>query len=112
MEAGRVVKVAMPQADGVWTSRPAVLVKAFPPYGDWLMVGISGSLDLAVPDLDIPIGSNHPSFLSARLKYPGIIRLGHAHVVAADRIEGVIGALDPATLGLIKQRLAAFILSP
>jgi len=49
MEEGHIVRVAMPQADGEHKPRPAVLLKQFPPDGDWLMPGISGSLGRAVP---------------------------------------------------------------
>jgi len=87
-----------------------VLIASFPPYGDWLVIGISGSIGLAVPNLDIVIDQAHPSFAAARLGFPGIIRIGHAHVVPTGWIEGRIGSVDPETLHLVRERLAAHIL--
>lgn len=105
-----MVRVALPQSDGRHKPRPAVLIATFPPYGDWLVIGISGSIGLAVPDLDLVIDRSHPSFASARLGFPGIIRIGHAHVVPTGWIEGRIGSVDPETLIHIRERLAAQIL--
>ena len=111
MKAGDVVRVALPQADGQRKVRPALLVTAFPPYGDWLVLGISGSLGLEVAGLDVRIDEGHPSFAATRLGFPGLIRMGHAHVVPAVWIEGVMGRIDPATLELVRQRLAGHILA-
>lgn len=110
MKAGDVVRVALPQSDGQHKPRPAVLIADFPPFGDWLIVGISGSVGLAVPDLDIVIDRGHPAFDLARLGFPGVIRLGHAHVVPVTWIEGRIGSIDPDTLRQLRERLASWIL--
>src|SRR5690606_31436342 len=98
MKAGDVVRVALPQSDGQHKLRPAILVTSFPPYGDWLVVGISGSLGLEVAGMDIRIDKDHPSFVMARLGFPGLIRLAHAHVVPKAWIEGVMGSIDADTL--------------
>ncbi|MBK9148304.1 MAG: hypothetical protein IPM12_10890 [Flavobacteriales bacterium] len=74
------------------------------------MVGISGSIGLAVPDLEIVIDQAHPSFATARLGFPGVIRIGHAHVLPTGWIEGRIGSVESETLRLIRERLAAHIL--
>lgn len=110
MKAGDVVRVALPQSDGQHKPRPAVLLATFPPYGDWLVIGISGSIGLAVPDLDIVIDRAHPSYASARLGFPGVIRIGYAHVVPTGWIEGRIGSVDADCLRLIRERLARHIL--
>lgn len=110
MKAGDVVRVALPQADGKQKPRPALLVACFPPYGDRLVLGISGSLGLEVSGLDIRIDQDHPSYKNARLGFPGIIRMGHAHVVPSAWIEGVMGRMDDATLQLARERLAGLIL--
>ena len=110
MEEGQVVRIAMPQADGEHKPRPAILLKRFPPDDDWLMVGITGSLGRAVPDLDVLIDFEHPSFALTRLAYPGLVRMAHAHVLPVEQIEGIIGRIDPATLALIKKRFTEHIL--
>jgi len=110
VKAGDVVRVALPQADGQRKVRPALLLASFPPYGDWMVLGISGSLGLEAKGLDIVIDADHPSFSTARLGFPGLIRLGHAHVVPAQWIEGVMGRIDHGSLQLARERLARHIL--
>jgi hypothetical protein len=110
VKAGDVVRVALPQADGKQKARPAILLASFPPFGDWLVVGISGSLGLEVKGLDVRLDQQHPAFQSTRLGSPGIIRMGHAHVVPVAWIEGVMGRLDDPTLQLLRKRLADHIL--
>lgn len=105
------MRVAMPQADGENKPRPAVLIKCFPPDQDWLMLGISGSLGRAVPGFDVVIDHAHPSFATARLSYPGVIRLAHAHILSEEEVEGIMGKVDAATLALLKKRFADHILT-
>lgn len=112
MEAGAVVRTALPQADLARKPRPAILIKPFPPFGDWLVVGISSHVELAVDGLDVVIGPDHPSFRTTGLSYAGVARLGFAHIVPRKHIEGVIGRVDAATLQLIKQRFTEYIMHP
>jgi hypothetical protein len=106
-----LVRVALPQADNVRKPRPAILIKSFAPFGDWLVIGISSNVELAVPDLDVVIDAGHASFRSTGLNYAGVARLGFAHIIPKKHIEGVIGRVDAATLRLIKRRFTDHILS-
>ncbi len=112
MEAGSVVRAALPQADGVRKPRPAILIKSFAPFGDWLVIGISSHVELAVAELDVVIDAGHPSFGSTGLHYAGVARLGFAHIIPKKHIEGIIGRVDGATLQLIKKRFTDHILRP
>jgi hypothetical protein len=112
MEAGDVVRAALPQADRGRKPRPAILIKSFPPFEDWLVVGISSHIELAVEDLDIMIGPEHPSFRTTGLNYAGLARLSFAHIIPGKHIEGVISRVDKETLDLIKQRFTAYVLQP
>ena len=112
MEAGDVVRTALPQADSVRKPRPAILIKSFAPFGDWLVIGISSHVELAVADLDVVIDAQHQSFPSTGLSYDGVARLGFAHIIPKKHIEGIIGRVDAATLQLIKKRFTDHILSP
>ncbi|MEO8590064.1 MAG: type II toxin-antitoxin system PemK/MazF family toxin [Flavobacteriales bacterium] len=109
MEAGDVVRVALRQADGQYKPRPALLITQFPPYGDWFVCGISSSLHLAVPDLDVVIDAGHPDLAITRLGRPGVVRVGFANTIAERVIEGTIGSVSRDTLLLVRTRLAAFI---
>ncbi len=105
MEAGQIVRVCVPQADRVVKTRPVVLLKQFPPYGDWLVCGISKSIDIAVADLDIVLDEQHPDYALSRLDHPGVIRLGFLNAVSRYDVEGVMGRVSPSTYALIMERL-------
>ncbi len=40
MNEGDIVLIALPQADGQFKNRPALLLRKVPPFGDWLLRGI------------------------------------------------------------------------
>lgn len=111
MEAGSIVRAALPQADGLRKPRPAILIARFPPFDDWLLVGISSHLELAVPDLDVIIDPSDAGFADTGLNYAGVARLGFAHIVPKKSVEGVVGKVSKATLELIKKRFTDHILS-
>jgi len=112
MEAGSVIRAALPQADGARKPRPAILIKSFAPFDDWLVIGISSHVELAVADLDVVIGPGHPAFHHTGLSYAGVVRLGFAHIIPKKHIEGAIGRVDADTLQLIKKRFTDHILKP
>jgi len=105
MEAGQIVRAAVPQADRAMKARPVVLIKQFPPHGDWLVCGISKSVDSAVEGFDIVIDEAHPDYSSTRLAYPGVIRIGFLNAISRFEIEGAMGRVSPDTYALIIQRL-------
>ena len=41
MTEGDVVLTPLPQADGRTKPRPAILLRKMPPFGDWLVCGVS-----------------------------------------------------------------------
>ncbi|MCO6481369.1 MAG: type II toxin-antitoxin system PemK/MazF family toxin [Flavobacteriales bacterium] len=112
MEAGDVVRTALPQADMARKPRPAILIKSCPPFNDWLVIGISSHVELAVAGLDVILGPEHPSFQRTGLSYAGVARLSFAHIIPRKHIEGVIGKVDQGTLDLIKQRFTEHIMHP
>lgn len=48
MKEGNVVLTPVPQADGNIKNRPAILLREFPPYKDFLVCGVSTQLHQAV----------------------------------------------------------------
>ena len=46
MKEGDIVLTPVPQADGSIKNRPAILVREFPPYKDFLVCGVSTQLHL------------------------------------------------------------------
>lgn len=52
MKVGDIVLAQLQQADGQYKLRPVLLLKQFPPFGDWLVCGISSHVRHAVSDFD------------------------------------------------------------
>ena len=52
MTEGDVVLTPLPQADGRVKPRPAILLRRMPPFGDWLICGVSTQLHQQVPGVD------------------------------------------------------------
>ena len=109
MESGEIVRIAMLQADGKIKPRPAVLLKQFPPYEDWLICGISSSLGLEVEGFDVVIDAKHDDFAITKLRYPSLIRLGWLNVFPKNHILGRIGTLSGETHQLLLKRLADYL---
>ena len=70
MKAGDIIRIPLPQSDGIVKPRPVLLLKKLPPFGDWLVCGITSKLRHEVKDFDILITDNNPEF-----KYPPIRRI-------------------------------------
>jgi mRNA interferase MazF len=49
---GDIALASLPQSDGFIKPRPAVLLRQMPPFGDWLVCGISTQLHQRVVGLD------------------------------------------------------------
>ena len=99
----------LPQADGRTKPRPAILLRKMPPFGDWLVCGVSTQLHQEVAGFDEPIQPSHPDFRSSGLKAPSLIRLGYLVVLPAERLLGVLGSISSERHGRLLQRLAAFL---
>lgn len=52
MREAEIVLTPLLQADGVRKPRPALLLRELPPFGDFLVCGISTQLTQAVPRFD------------------------------------------------------------
>jgi mRNA-degrading endonuclease toxin of MazEF toxin-antitoxin module len=55
MKEGDVVLTPLPQADGQIKNRPAIILRGMPPYGDFLVCGVSTQLHQEVAGFDDPI---------------------------------------------------------
>ncbi len=73
MKEGDVVLAPLPQADGQVKNRPAIVLRTMPPFGDFLVCGVSTQLQQEVAGFDDPIGPNDPDFVATGLKAPSII---------------------------------------
>ena len=109
MNPGTIVKAYIPQSDGLYKPRPAVLIRKLPYYRDWLIVGISSKVHRTVADFDIVIDVSHPDFELSGLDRPSVIRCGWITFIPESRIEGGIGSLGPKTFDELQRRLTELV---
>lgn len=106
MKEGDVILTPLPQADGQVKNRPAIILRAMPPYGDFLVCGVSTQLHHEVAGFDDPIRPSDADFAASGLKAASLIRLGFLAVLPGSGLLGVIGSIDqPRHLRLL-DRLA------
>jgi mRNA interferase MazF len=110
MIEGDVALTPLPQKDGQSKPRPVILLRKVPPFGDWLVCGISTQLHQHVPGFDEIIEPSQPDFVASGLKAASLIRLGFLVVLPANRLFGVIGTVSRERLHRVQQRLATFLL--
>lgn len=109
MTEGDVALTAMPQADGRTKPRPAILLRRMPPFGDWLICGVSNQLHQQVVGFDDTIEPFHRDFGGSGLKAPSLIRLGFLAVLPAEHLLGVLGSITAERHTRLLQRLSAFL---
>lgn len=111
MTEGDVALRPLPQADGRTKPRPVILLRQMPPFGDWLVYGVSTQLHQQVAGFDEIIEPSHSDFRRSGLKAPSLIRLGFLVVLPADRLLGVLGSISSERHQRLLQRLGAFLQS-
>ena len=109
MKEGSVALTPLPQADGLTKPRPVILLRAMPPFGDWLVCGVSTQLQQEVVGFDECIEPLHADFRNSGLKAPSLIRLSFLTVLPANRLLGVLGAISPERHQRLLHRLGAFL---
>ena len=106
---GDIALASFPQADGLIKPRPAILLRQMPPFGDWLVCGISTQLHQRAADLDELIEPSNPDFAESGLKASSVIRLGFLTTLTARRLHGVIGSISHERHQRLLQRLSDFL---
>jgi mRNA interferase MazF len=110
MKEGDVVLTPLLQADGKVKNRPAVVLREMPPFGDFLVCGVSTKVHLAVSGFDDLIISQDDDFTGSGLMANSLIRLGFLAVQPRKGIVGSIGAIAPERHRLLLQRLSDYLL--
>ncbi len=109
MNEGDAALAPHPQADGRTKPRPAILLRRMPPFGDWLVCGVSTHLQQQVAGFDDIIEPSHSDFRSSGLKSPSVIRLGFLTVLPADQFLGVLGCISHERNRRLLKTLSAFL---
>lgn len=94
MNEGDIALAPLPQADGQIKNRPVVLLRRLPPFGDFLVCGVSTQLHQRVTDFDEVIAAGDPEFSASGLKASSLIRLGFLAVQPDSALLGKIGSLS------------------
>ncbi len=90
---GNLILTPLPQADGRLKNRPALILRRMPPFGDFLVCGISTQLHQKAQNFDEIISPSDDDFQSSGLLAESLIRLGFLAVLPLNRIAG--GAVSP-----------------
>lgn len=98
--------VDLPQADGMWKTRPTDYLRSMPPFGDLLVCGVSTQLRHKAQDFDETVASTDTDFTSSGLTQTSIIRLGFLGIVLKKDIRGTIGSISAERHSLLLSRLS------
>ncbi len=110
-DGGRCRAHATPAANGQIKSRPTILLRQMPPFGDWLVCGVSTQLHHEVVGFDDRIEPAHADFRRSGLKAPSLVRLGFLVVLPAAQLLGVLASISSERHQRLPQRLGAFLQS-
>jgi len=103
MNEGDIALAPLPQADGQVKNRPVVLLRRLPPFGDFLVCGVSTQIHQCVAGFDEAIAPGDKEFAASGLKAASLIRLGFLAVLPETALLGKIGSLSSER----RQRLLA-----
>jgi mRNA interferase MazF len=109
MKEGDVVLTPIPQADGTAKNRPAILLREFPPYKDFLVCGVSTQLHQKVEGFDEIISSSAADFAATGLKSDSLIRLEFLAMLPRTKIAGSIGAISSERHKRLLKGLAEYL---
>lgn len=109
MIPGKIILAKLPQSNGAFKRRPALILKAMPPYDDLLTCGFSSKLHHEVKGFDDIITFGDRDFQTSGLAVPSLIRLGWLETIPDSAFQGVIGSIDPDRLHRIIAQLADYL---
>ena len=111
MKEGDVILVPLPQADGQRKPRPAILLKILPPFGDFLVCGVSSQLRRQVRGLDELILRTDRDFANSGLKMDSLIRAGFVAIYTERQTIGSVGEISPERHRRLLKQLAEFLVA-
>ncbi|MBJ7391752.1 MAG: hypothetical protein JHC85_09305 [Chthoniobacterales bacterium] len=80
-----------------------------PPFGDWLVCGVSTQLQQEVAGFDDIIDPSDPDFPGSGLKATSLIRLGFLAVLPEDQLLGILGSISGERHRALMSRLSKFL---
>jgi mRNA interferase MazF len=80
-----------------------------PPFGDWLVCGISTQLTQAVVGFDEVIEIADRDFAQSGLRRVSLVRLGFLAVLPSRSLAGAIGSISGARYERLMKRLSEYL---
>jgi mRNA interferase MazF len=108
MNEGDVLLAARRQSDGVIKDRPVLFLCRLPPFGDFLVCGISTQLHRAA-EIDEVIASNDADFRASGLKASSLVRVGYLATLPRSEFHGRIGSVSSVRLHRLLTKLSDFL---
>ncbi|MCX7016177.1 MAG: transcriptional regulator [Candidatus Sumerlaeota bacterium] len=106
MREADIALAPLPQADGARKNRPVLILRELPPFGDFLVCGVSGQIHQAVAGFDEVVRACDGDFPASGLLCDSVIRLGFLAVLPRRKIVGTLGAIDSARHERLLKNLA------
>lgn len=109
MKEGDVALAVLPQVDRIAKPRPVVLLTRMPPFGDWLVCGVTTQLHHEVPGFDDVLAMTDADFAPSGLKTTSLIRPGFLAVLPVAELIGQLGEISVERHARLVRRLAALL---
>jgi mRNA interferase MazF len=109
MKEGDVLLTALRQSDGTLKDRPVVLLHRMPPFGDFLVCGVSTQIRHEVPLFDELITPDDEDFRASGLKVGSLVRLGFLAVLPQSDFKGRIGSISETRHKRLLTKLSEFL---
>jgi mRNA interferase MazF len=109
MKPGDVLLAPLPQSDGRLKDRPVLFLCTAPPFGDYLVRGISTQVHQAVVGLDHMMAPEDRDFASSGLKAASVIRTAYLALLPRTYFKGRIGAISPTRTKQVLDSLVTFL---
>lgn len=108
MEEGQIVLTTIPQ-DSLQKTRPVLLLRKLPGYGDFLVCAVSTQLHQFIPGFDLKIQESESLFKKSGLMQTSIVRLSALAVLPQHKIQGAIGKIPNSRLHELQKNLADYL---
>lgn len=80
-----------------------------PPFGDWLVCGISTQLHHQVAEFDELVHVSDSDFAASGLKAASVVRLGFLAVMPASKFLGVVGSISNKRKARLLSNLSKYL---
>ena len=104
-----MVVTPMPQAMGGRKRRPVVVLRKMPPFGDYLVCGISTQIHQQAKNFDEVISHADADFVSSGLVTDSLIRLGFLSILPRGTVAGSIGSISPERHKRLLKKLSDYL---